>query len=47
VVLSYMYSRSFGRLEFGYGAALSYILAGIIVFVSFLQLRLFNRPVDQ
>jgi multiple sugar transport system permease protein len=46
VVLSYMYDRAFDKLQFGYGASLSYILAAIVVFVSFAQLRLFNRPVE-
>jgi multiple sugar transport system permease protein len=44
VVLSYMYDRAFDKLEFGYGASLSYILAAIVVFVSFAQMRLFSRP---
>ncbi len=44
VVLSYMYDRSFNYLEFGYGAALSYILAAIVVFISLAQMRIFNRP---
>lgn len=42
VALSYMYNQSFGNLNFGYGAALSYILAFIIVTVSFIQMRLFR-----
>ena len=46
VVLSYMYDRSFNRLDFGYGAALSYILAVIVVFVSFLQMRVFSRSAE-
>jgi multiple sugar transport system permease protein len=46
VVLSYMYERAFGRLRFGYGASLSYILAAIVVFVSFAQMRLFSRPAE-
>ncbi len=46
VVLSYMYDRAFDKLRFGYGASLSYILAAIVVFVSFAQLRLFSRPAD-
>jgi multiple sugar transport system permease protein len=46
VVLSYMYDRAFDRLQFGYGAAISYILAAIIVCVSFLQMRLFSHPVE-
>ena len=46
VVLSYMYDRAFDKLRFGYGASLSYILAAIVVLVSFAQLRLFNRSVE-
>jgi multiple sugar transport system permease protein len=46
VVLSYMYDRSFDRLWFGYGAAISYILAAIVVLVSFGQLRLFGQSAD-
>lgn len=44
VALTYMFDRAFGQLDFGYGAALSYILAAVIVFVSFVQMRVFNRP---
>ena len=44
VMLSYMYDRAFDRLWFGYGAAISYILAAIVVFVSFVQMRLFRQP---
>lgn len=43
VALTYMFNEAFGKLEFGYGAALSYILAVIIVLVSLLQSKLFNR----
>lgn len=43
VVLSYMYDRAFDRLRFGYGASLSYILAAIVVFVSFVQMRFFRQ----
>lgn len=46
VVLSYMYDRAFDRLWFGYGAAISYILAAIVVFVSFAQMRLFGAAPD-
>jgi multiple sugar transport system permease protein len=46
VVLSYMYDRAFGRLWFGYGAAISYILAAIIVSVSAVQMKLFSRRVE-
>lgn len=43
VALTYMFDRSFGQLNFGYGAALSYILAVVIVVVSVLQSRLFGH----
>ncbi len=43
VALTYMLDQAFGNLNFGYGAALSYILAGVIVLVSVVQMRLFNR----
>lgn len=46
VVLSYMYHQAFDFLEFGYGAALSYILAAIILVLSFLQIRFLRRPVE-
>ncbi len=46
VVLSYMYDRAFDRLWFGYGAAISYILAAIVVMISFAQIRLFGQPAD-
>jgi len=44
VALSYMFNQAFNNLNFGYGAALSYILASIIVIVSFVQMRVLNRP---
>jgi multiple sugar transport system permease protein len=43
VALTYMFGEAFGKLNFGYGAALSYILAVVIVLVSLLQRRLFGR----
>jgi len=43
VALTYMFSEAFGDLNFGYGAALSYILAIVIVIVSLVQTRLFGR----
>jgi multiple sugar transport system permease protein len=43
VALTYMFDESFGKLNFGYGAALSYILAIVIVVVSVAQTRLFGR----
>lgn len=44
VILSYMYHQAFDFLDFGYGAALSFILAIIIVSLSFLQIRFLRRP---
>lgn len=46
VLLTYMYYQGFSRLNFGYGAALSYILGIIIFVISVLQLRLFKSPVE-
>jgi multiple sugar transport system permease protein len=43
VALTYMFDEAFGQLHFGYGAALSYVLAIVIVVVSALQARLFGR----
>lgn len=39
VLLSYMYDRAFTDLDFGYAAALSYILIFIVFIISQLQLR--------
>lgn len=44
VILSYMYHQAFDFLDFGYGSALSFLLAIIIVTVSFLQIRFLRRP---
>lgn len=46
VLLTYMYRQAFDFLDFGYGAALSYLLAGLILLLSFLQLRFLRRPED-
>jgi multiple sugar transport system permease protein len=46
VLLTYMYYQGFSRLNFGYGAALSYILGIIIFVISVIQLRLFQKPVE-
>jgi multiple sugar transport system permease protein len=43
VPLTYMYKQAFGFLDFGYGAALSFLLALAIFAVSFVQFRLFGR----
>jgi multiple sugar transport system permease protein len=44
VLLSYMYHQAFTFLDFGYGSALSFILAIIIIVASFLQIRFFRKP---
>lgn len=44
VLLSYMYHQAFDFLDFGYGAALSFMLAVIIITASFLQIRFLRRP---
>ncbi|KIY21464.1 MULTISPECIES: carbohydrate ABC transporter permease [Mesobacillus] len=46
VLLTYMYNQGFGNLNFGYGAALSYILGAIIFIISAVQMKIFNKPVD-
>ncbi len=43
VALTYMFDEAFGKLHFGYGAALSYILAVVIVLVSGAQAFIFGR----
>lgn len=43
VVLSYMYSQAFSNLDFGYGSALSVILAVIVFTLAIIQLRLFRN----
>jgi multiple sugar transport system permease protein len=44
VVLSYMYHQAFTFLDFGYGAAISFVLAVIIIILSFLQIRFLRSP---
>lgn len=44
VVLTYLYSQAFDFLDFGYGAALSYLMAGLILILSFLQLKFLRKP---
>jgi len=45
VMLSYMYHQAFDFLDFGYGGATAFILAAIIITLSFIQIRFFRRPV--
>src|SRR5690606_30765693 len=42
VALTYIFDEAFGNLHFGYGAALSYVLAAVIIVVSIVQNRLFG-----
>lgn len=42
VFLSYMYNQAFNFLDFGYGSAIAYVLAAIIVIISAVQLRYFR-----
>jgi multiple sugar transport system permease protein len=44
VLLTYMYHQAFDFLDFGYGAAISYLLAAVILLLSFLQLKFLRRP---
>jgi multiple sugar transport system permease protein len=44
VMLSYAYHQAFDFLDFGYGAALSYIMAILIVFLSVLQMKFLRKP---
>jgi len=44
VMLSYSYHQAFDYLEFGYGAALSMIMAFFLVIASYLQLRFLRKP---
>jgi multiple sugar transport system permease protein len=46
VLLTYMYDQAFGFLEFGYGAAIAYVLTAIVFGVSVLQMRLFRYGED-
>jgi multiple sugar transport system permease protein len=45
-VLTLMYEATFTRLDFGYGAAISYMLAVFVFMVSVLQIRLLRRRVE-
>lgn len=45
-ILTYMYNEAFNFLDFGYGAALSYLLAVLVFVISFLQIKFLRRPVD-
>jgi multiple sugar transport system permease protein len=42
-VLTLMYEATFGRLDFGYGAAISYLLTGFVFIISLVELQLLKR----
>jgi multiple sugar transport system permease protein len=42
-VLTLMYEATFGRIDFGYGAAISYLLTVFVFFVSLIELRLMKQ----
>ena len=42
VFLSYMYNQAFTFLDFGYGSAIAFVLAALIVSISAIQLRYFR-----
>ncbi len=44
VVLTYMYHQAFDYLDFGYGAALAFLMAIFIVTLSYLQIRFLRKP---
>jgi multiple sugar transport system permease protein len=44
VVLMYMFQQAFDFLDFGYGAAIAFILAAMIIVLSFIQIRFFRKP---
>ncbi len=44
VMLSYAYHQAFDFLDFGYGAALSYLMGALIIVLSFLQIKFFRKP---
>ncbi|MGE5576764.1 MAG: carbohydrate ABC transporter permease [Syntrophothermus sp.] len=46
VLLLYMYRQAFDFLDFGYGAALSYMLAIFIFIISFIQIRFLRSSVE-
>ncbi|MGE5465210.1 MAG: carbohydrate ABC transporter permease, partial [Syntrophothermus sp.] len=42
-VLTLMYEATFGRIDFGYGAAISYLLTIFVFIVSVIELRLMRQ----
>lgn len=46
VLLTYMYSNAFQSLDLGYGSALSYLFAFMVLVLSLAQIRLLRKPVE-
>ena len=46
VMLSLAYHQAFDFLDFGYGAAISMIMAFILITLSYLQMRYLRRPIE-
>lgn len=46
VILTYMFHQAFDFREFGYGAALSFLLTTVIVTIGVLQFRYLHRPAE-
>lgn len=44
-ILTLMYEATFNRLDFGYGASISYLLTMIVFMISFVQIRLLRKEV--
>jgi len=42
-VLTLMYEATFGRIDFGYGAAISYLLTVFVFIISLIELRLLRQ----
>jgi multiple sugar transport system permease protein len=45
-ILTLMYEATFGRMRFGYGAAISYLLTIFVFIISWIELRLLRKPVE-
>ncbi len=45
-VLTLMYETTFGRLDFGYGAAISYLLTAVVFVVSIFQIQLLRKRTE-
>lgn len=45
-VLTLMYEATFSRMDFGGGAAISYLLSIFVFIISWIQLKLLRRPVE-